>query len=206
MGFWAKLFGRTGISSTRHTPYQKAYNSFGADGAENRPPIEARSEIPADNDRGVGVAFTPWIIDGDDVVREYKFRGISSRNTETIFQVGCTIQMGSLGFLHHHVFFALQPAVTNAAGFLSAFLGTIDDSTETGFFPIEVAARPDGSNIFLIREQQYADKCLAVLGASETTRFLLMDMRECIVKLELDNDPTFLAGFNELQDRKLGRR
>jgi hypothetical protein len=81
----------------------------------------------------------------------------------------------------------------------------MDDRTETSFFPIQVATRPDQSNFLAIREQQYADKCLEVLGQGKLMRFLLMDMQEPIVKLQLENDPTFVTVFTDLQDQKLGR-
>lgn len=160
---------------------------------------------PPDGNHGDHITFSPWIIDGDDVVRQYNLYNAANANDPTIFQVGCTVEMGSFGFLRHHVFFALKPGVIKDEGFLTAFLATIDDSADAGFFPIQVATCPDGSNMFLIREQQYADKCLSVLGAGKPMRFLLIDVQECIVKLPLDNDLTFRAALAKLQNAKVGR-
>lgn len=163
-----------------------------------------RGQPPRTDKSDNRIKCSPWIIDGDDIVRQYNFYG-PPNSAETVFQIGCTVEMGSFGFLHRHVFFFLTPKLTDAEGFLSAFLGTIDEGEETGFFPIQIAAPPNGGNMLMVREQQYADKCLSVFGACKPIRFLLMDMRECIVNLTLYNDATFGPAFSTLQNAKMGR-
>jgi hypothetical protein len=73
-------------------------------GFSDSPASTPASDRPtSDNIDEVRVRYTPWLIHNNDVVREYNFFSLRS-DKKTIFQIGCTMEMGTFGFLHHHTY------------------------------------------------------------------------------------------------------
>jgi len=154
-----------------------------------------------DGDGRVRATFSPWTIIGDDIAKQYDFQNLGGPGTETMFQVRCTVEMGSLGFLHHHVHFVMQPAIVMEECYLVAFLATMDEEVESGFFPVKVAYLDGGGNLFWVEDRESARKCLAVLHACKPMQFMVLDKQECLVKIPLENDSSYRARFSEIQDQ-----
>lgn len=162
----------------------------------------AQQRRPDGGYSGVRVDFSPWTIIGQDIARQYDFQGIAGPGTKTMFQIRCTVEQGIVGFLHHHVHFVLQPAVSlEKETFLVAFLGTMDENVETGFFPVRTAYLEGGGNLFWVTDKENASKVLSVLHAGKPMRFLVLNKQECLIKMPLENDLSYRSVFKEIQDR-----
>lgn len=147
----------------------------------------------------VTAQVSDWTILGEDIARQYAFRDTAGAETE--FQVRCTVKMGGMGFLTHHVHFFLRPAFVQQECYLVAFLGTMDQQVESGFFPVKVAYLDGGANLIWVEDQQAAQKCLAVLAACKLMTFMLNDKQHCLLKLPLENDASYRTVFADLQER-----
>lgn len=157
------------------------------------------------SDSRVSVTLSPWTIIGNDIARQYDFRNLGGLATQTMFQVRCTVEMGSLGFLHHHLHFVMQPAIVMQECYLVAFLATMDEEVESGFFPVKVAYLDGGGNLFWVEDRESAGKCLAVLHAGKPMQFMVLNKQECLAKIPLENDLSYRAKLDEIQ-RQVSKR
>jgi len=168
----------------------------------NAAPNEIRTEgSPVDRFQLARRTFSPWALIGNDIARQYDFENLGGQGTKTMFQVRCTVEMGSFGHLFYHVHFIMHPAVVTENCFHVAFLATVDEKVESGFFAVRTVCLNGGGNMFWVENPETAQKCLAVLHAGMPMRFMLLNKQECIAKIPLENDTSYCAKFEEIQER-----
>jgi hypothetical protein len=160
----------------------------------------------------INVVCSPWIIraPGTHICRQYEFKNLAGAHSEMLFQVWVSAHKASSEHVYEFVRFFLMPRFVHGERLLAAFLGTMDQELDAGFFKVKAILVNGGGNDFSVQAESASDnaheKCLAVLNTGKPMRFLLNDEQQCLINIPLENDLSYRDVLAEMRGIFTGNR
>lgn len=149
-------------------------------------------------DGGATVRYSDWVAVEDDVARQYEIE----RNTgSTLFQIRCTLQLGSFGDLQHHFNFVLHPTRIQGEGLLMAHFCEAGQMKEREPFTVRTVEMNGGGNLLGVVGQRDADRCMEVVSSRQALTFALFGEAEVIDQLTLPNDGGFEPVYRRVAEQ-----
>ena len=153
----------------------------------------------------VSVDYSPWIIEGDSLFRQYDFSGTSGPGSRAVVQLTCALarpvvaDIGWAAPTYKHIAIGISPDLGYPDCYLIARFALQDEPEAGDFFPIQASPAAGGSTLLMVPDLHTNEKVFRLLKQGRDMAFFLMDTTDTIVKLLLPNDPSFFEHYEQLE-------